>query len=113
MSLEKVHAVVTPFFSTATAKTIIEMSEDSLGAIFFRSAGDLTRESSLGLNTIKRPEFAEDKTPLIVANDLVVQRAMELPASSSSMKTAKARECFHGNIGGQKRLRSKLLLTTL
>jgi hypothetical protein len=41
------------------------------------SAGDLARESSLGLNTIKRAELAEDRTPLTVANDLAVQRALE------------------------------------
>ena len=41
------------------------------------SAGDLARESSLGLNTIKRAELAEDKTSLTVANDLAVRRALE------------------------------------
>jgi len=29
------------------------------------------------------------------------------------MKTAEARECVYGNVGGQKRLRSKLLLSML
>jgi transcriptional regulator with XRE-family HTH domain len=41
------------------------------------SAGDLARESSLGLNTIKRAELAEDRTSLTVANDLAVRRALE------------------------------------
>ena len=41
------------------------------------SAGDLARESSLGLNTIKRAELAEDKTSLTMANDLAVRRAFE------------------------------------
>jgi transcriptional regulator with XRE-family HTH domain len=41
------------------------------------SADDLARESSLGLNTIKRAELAEDKTSLTVANDLAVRRALE------------------------------------
>ena len=41
------------------------------------SAGDLARESSLGLNTIKRAELAEDRTSLTVANDLALRRALE------------------------------------
>jgi hypothetical protein len=41
------------------------------------SAEDLARESSLGLNTIKRAELAADKTSLTVANDLAVRRALE------------------------------------
>jgi hypothetical protein len=41
------------------------------------SAGDLARESALGLNTIKRAELAEDTTSLTVANDLAVRRALE------------------------------------
>jgi hypothetical protein len=41
------------------------------------SAGDLARESSLGLNTIKRAELAEGGTSLTVANDLAVRRALE------------------------------------
>jgi hypothetical protein len=41
------------------------------------SAEDLARESSLGLNTIKRAELARDKTSLTVANDLAVRRALE------------------------------------
>jgi transcriptional regulator with XRE-family HTH domain len=41
------------------------------------SANDLARASSLGLNTIKRAELAEDKTSLTVANDLAVRRALE------------------------------------
>jgi len=41
------------------------------------SAEDLARESSLGLNTIKRAELAEDKTSLTVANDLSIRRALE------------------------------------
>jgi hypothetical protein len=48
-----------------------------LGATFFRSADDLARESSLGHNTIKRAELAEDRTSLTVANDLAVRRALE------------------------------------
>jgi transcriptional regulator with XRE-family HTH domain len=41
------------------------------------SANDLARASSLGLNTIKRAELAEDKTSLTVANDLAVRRTLE------------------------------------
>jgi transcriptional regulator with XRE-family HTH domain len=41
------------------------------------SAEDLARESSLGLNTIKRAELTRDKTSLTVANDLAVRRALE------------------------------------
>jgi hypothetical protein len=41
------------------------------------SANDLARASSLGLNTIKRAELAEDKTSLTVANDLAVRRVLE------------------------------------
>jgi hypothetical protein len=41
------------------------------------SADDLARRSSLGLNTIKRAELAEDRTSLTAANDLAVRRALE------------------------------------
>ena len=59
-------------------KTIIEMSPATTARRYiFRSAGDLARESSLGLNTIKRAELAEDRTSLTVANDLAVRRALE------------------------------------
>ena len=56
MSQEKVHAVVTSIFSTATAKQLYgdERRDDSLGATFFRSTDDLARESSLGvLNSLR------------------------------------------------------------
>jgi hypothetical protein len=45
--------------------------------LLFKSIADLARESTLGLNTIKRAELAEDKTSLTVANDLAVCRALE------------------------------------
>jgi hypothetical protein len=41
------------------------------------SAGDLARESSLGITTIKRAELVQDETSLTVANDLAVRRAFE------------------------------------
>jgi hypothetical protein len=79
MSQEKVHAVVTPIFSTVRLQSNYrdERRDDSLRATFFRSADDLARESSLGLNTIKRAKFAEDRTSLTVANDLAVWHALE------------------------------------
>jgi len=40
-------------------------------------AEDLARESSLGVNTIRRAELAEDATSLTAANDLSVRRALE------------------------------------
>jgi hypothetical protein len=75
-------------------KTIIEMSPAAprrqLRRYIFRSTGDLARESSLGLNTIKRAELTEDRTSLAVANGLAVRRALELPASNSLTTTAQA-----------------------
>jgi hypothetical protein len=41
------------------------------------SAGDLAREASLGLATIKRAESAENETSMTAANDLAVRRALE------------------------------------
>jgi ribosome-binding protein aMBF1 (putative translation factor) len=41
------------------------------------SAQDLARESTLGVNTIRRAEVAEDATALTAANDLTIRRALE------------------------------------
>jgi ribosome-binding protein aMBF1 (putative translation factor) len=41
------------------------------------SAADLAREASLGANTIRRAEVAEDGPSLTVANELAVRRAFE------------------------------------
>jgi hypothetical protein len=41
------------------------------------TVADLARESSLGLNTIKRAEVAESGTSLTTANDLSIRRAFE------------------------------------
>jgi len=41
------------------------------------SALDLARESSVGLNTIRRAEVAEGNTSLTAANDLAIRRALE------------------------------------
>jgi hypothetical protein len=41
------------------------------------SVADLARQSSLGLNTIKRAEIAESGTSLTTANDLAIRRALE------------------------------------
>ena len=41
------------------------------------TAEDLSRESALGVNTIRRAEAAEHETQLTVANELAVRRAFE------------------------------------
>jgi len=41
------------------------------------SAADLARESSLGANTVRRAEVADEGTSLTAANDLAVRRALE------------------------------------
>jgi hypothetical protein len=41
------------------------------------SAVDLARESSVGVNTIRRAEVAETGTSLTVANELAIRRALE------------------------------------
>jgi ribosome-binding protein aMBF1 (putative translation factor) len=41
------------------------------------SAIDLARQSSLGVNTIRRAEVAEDRTSLTSANELAIRRALE------------------------------------
>ena len=41
------------------------------------SAEDLARQSSLGVNTIRRAEVAEDRTSLTSANELAIRRALE------------------------------------
>ena len=40
------------------------------------SATDLARESSVGVNTIRRAEVAEDRTSLTAANELAIRRAL-------------------------------------
>ena len=40
-------------------------------------AADLTNESSLGANTIRRPEVAEERTLLTMAIELAVHCALE------------------------------------
>ena len=42
------------------------------------SAVDLARESSVGVNTIRRAEVAENGTSLTVANELAIRRALEV-----------------------------------
>jgi ribosome-binding protein aMBF1 (putative translation factor) len=42
------------------------------------SAVDLARESSVGVNTIRRAEVAENGTSLTAANELAIRRALEL-----------------------------------
>ena len=41
------------------------------------SAVDLARQSSLGVNTIRRAEVAEEGTSLTTANELAIRRALE------------------------------------
>lgn len=41
------------------------------------SAVDVVQNSSVGVNTIKRAEVAEERTSLTVANDLAIRRALE------------------------------------
>ena len=41
------------------------------------SAADLAKESTLGANTIRRAEVAEEGTSLTAANELAVRRALE------------------------------------
>jgi ribosome-binding protein aMBF1 (putative translation factor) len=41
------------------------------------SAIDLARESSVGVNTIRRAEVAENGTSLTAANELAIRRALE------------------------------------
>jgi len=41
------------------------------------SAADLAREASLGANTIRRAEVAEERTSLTAANELAIRRALE------------------------------------
>src|SRR5665811_1833924 len=41
------------------------------------SAVDLAQESSVGVNTIRRAEVAEDGTSLTAANELAIRRALE------------------------------------
>jgi ribosome-binding protein aMBF1 (putative translation factor) len=41
------------------------------------SAADLAEESSLGANTIRRAEVAENGTSLTAANELAIRRALE------------------------------------
>jgi hypothetical protein len=41
------------------------------------TAEDLAREASLGLNTVKRAELADDETSLTLSNDLALRRALE------------------------------------
>ena len=42
------------------------------------SAVDLARESSVGVNTIRRAEVAENGTSLTAANELAIRRALEV-----------------------------------
>jgi hypothetical protein len=41
------------------------------------SAADLARQSSLGVNTVRRAEVAEGKTSLTAANEFAIRRAFE------------------------------------
>jgi len=49
----------------------------SARALLRWSAQDLAQYSSLGVNTIRRAEAADDATSLTTANDLAVRRALE------------------------------------
>jgi len=42
------------------------------------SAADLARQSSLGVNTVRRAEVALNKTSLTAANEIAIRRALEL-----------------------------------
>src|ERR1700691_690767 len=46
-------------------------------AILRWSASDLARQSSLGVNTIRRAEIAEENISLTAANELAIRRALE------------------------------------
>jgi hypothetical protein len=46
-------------------------------AVLRWTAEDLAREASLGLNTVKRAELADDETSLTLSNDLALRRALE------------------------------------
>jgi hypothetical protein len=97
MSQDKVHAVVTPTSSLRLQNNYRdERRDDGLGATFFRSSDDLARESSLGLNTIKRAELAEDRTSLTVANNLAVRGALKAAGVEFIDETAEARERVYG-----------------
>ncbi len=41
------------------------------------SATDLARESSVGVNTIRRAEVAKEGTSLTAANELAIRRALQ------------------------------------
>ncbi len=41
------------------------------------SAADLARQSSLGVNTIRRAEVAEEGTSLTAANEMAIRRVLE------------------------------------
>lgn len=41
------------------------------------SALDLAQKASLGVNTIRRAEIADEETSLTAANDLAIRRALE------------------------------------
>lgn len=41
------------------------------------SAADLARQSTLGVNTIRRAEAADDETSLTAANRIAMRRALE------------------------------------
>jgi hypothetical protein len=49
----------------------------SARALLRWSAQDLAQHSSLGVNTIRRAEAADDATSLTTANDLAIRRALE------------------------------------
>ena len=52
-------------------------SSDPARALLRWSAVDLARESSVGVNTIRRAEAAENGTSLTAANELAIIRALE------------------------------------
>jgi transcriptional regulator with XRE-family HTH domain len=60
-----------------TTKALTSSQIRAARALLRWSADDLARESSLGRNTIRRAELAQDKTSLTVANDLAVRRTLE------------------------------------
>jgi hypothetical protein len=47
-------------------------------ALLRRRAQDLTRESAVGVATIRRAELADGETSMTAANDLAVRRALEM-----------------------------------
>jgi len=65
--------------SKVNMRTAVIMSAQirAARALLRWSAVDLARQSSVGVNTIRRAEVAENGTSLTVANELAIRRALE------------------------------------